>query len=93
MNDATPTSTPSGTPRRVLPWGLVWMLVWLIPLVALLGPVEWVLTAVALVLAQVWFFHYSDVFALGGYSWLVLVRDALIVFLRRAHAAESESPN
>ena len=33
----------------------------------LLEPAAWVLTAAALVLAQVWFFHYSDVFALGGY--------------------------
>jgi hypothetical protein len=72
-------------------------LVWLIPFVALLGPLEWVLTAAALVLAQVWFFHYSDVFALGGYSWLVLGRDALVVLLfvatvsaLRRRAAEDE---
>jgi uncharacterized membrane protein len=56
-------------------------LVWLVPLVALLGPLEWALTAVALVLAQVWFFHYRDVFALGGYVWLVAARDALVVAL------------
>jgi uncharacterized membrane protein len=56
-------------------------LVWLVPLVALLGPLEWALAATALVLAQVWFFHYSDVFALGGYVWLVLVRDVVIVLL------------
>jgi uncharacterized membrane protein len=56
-------------------------LVWLVPLVLLLEPVAWVLTAVALVLAQVWFFHYSDVFALGGYVWLVLIRDLLLVTL------------
>jgi uncharacterized membrane protein len=48
-------------------------LVWLVPFATLLGPVVWVLTALALVLAQVWFFHYRDVFALGGYVWLVLV--------------------
>jgi uncharacterized membrane protein len=69
--------------------------VWLIPLVALLGPVEWLLTAAALVLAQLWFFHYSDVFALGDYVWLVVVRDVLIVALfvvlcRRA--AKDEDP-
>jgi len=56
-------------------------LVWLVPLAALLGPLEWTLVAAALVLAQVWFFHYSDVFALGGYGWLVLVRDLLVVLL------------
>jgi uncharacterized membrane protein len=56
-------------------------LVWLVPLVVLLQPLEWVLTAVALVLAQVWFFHYRDVFALGGYIWLVALRDVLVVAL------------
>jgi uncharacterized membrane protein len=56
-------------------------LVWLIPLVVVLGPLEWVLTAAALVLAQVWFFHYSDVFALGGYLWLVALRDVLVLAL------------
>jgi hypothetical protein len=39
------------------------------------------LAAAALVLAQVWFFHYSDVFALGGYVWLVLIRDLLVLAL------------
>jgi len=56
-------------------------LVWLIPLVALLQPLEWVLTAAALVLAQVWFFHYRDVFSLGGYIWLVALRDLIVVAL------------
>jgi len=56
-------------------------LVWLLPFVALLGPVAWALTAAALVLAQVWFFHYRDVFALGGYVWLVALRDLLVVAL------------
>ena len=56
-------------------------LVWLVPFAVLLGPLEWVLTAVALVLAQIWFFHYSDVFALGGYGWLVLVRDLVVLAL------------
>jgi hypothetical protein len=39
------------------------------------------LTAAALVLAQVWFFHYSDVFALGSYVWVVLIRDLLVFAL------------
>src|SRR5204863_3598427 len=56
-------------------------LVWVLPLVALLSPLEWLLTAVALVLAQVWFFHYRDVFSLGGYVWLVLLRDLVVVAL------------
>jgi hypothetical protein len=53
-------------------------LVWFIPLAVVLGPLVWALTAAALVLAQVWFFHYHDVFALGGYVWLVLLRDLLL---------------
>jgi uncharacterized membrane protein len=56
-------------------------LVWLVPLVVLLKPLEWLLAATALALAQVWFFHYSDVFALGGYIWLVALRDLLVVAL------------
>jgi uncharacterized membrane protein len=56
-------------------------LVWLIPFVVLLQPLEWMLAAAALVLAQVWFFHYSDVFALGGYVWLVALRDVLVLLL------------
>ena len=56
-------------------------LVWLVPFVVLLQPLEWGLTAAALVLAQVWFFHYRDVFALGGYIWLVALRDLLVVAL------------
>jgi uncharacterized membrane protein len=54
-------------------------LAWVVPLVVLLGPAAWVVTAAALVLAQIWFFHYADVFALGGYVWLVLARDLLVV--------------
>jgi uncharacterized membrane protein len=56
-------------------------LVWLIPFVVLLQPLEWLVAAAALVLAQVWFFHYTDVFALGGYVWLVALRDVLVVVL------------
>jgi uncharacterized membrane protein len=56
-------------------------LVWVVPFVLLLEPAVWALTAVVLVLAQVWFFHYRQVFALGGYVWLVLVRDLLVLGL------------
>jgi uncharacterized membrane protein len=55
--------------------------VWLVPFVLLLEPDAWILAAAALVLAQLWFFHYSDVFALGGYVWLVLIRDLLVAAL------------
>jgi len=74
-------------------------LVWLVPFVVLLGPAAWLLTTAALVLAQVWFFHYSDVFTLGDYVWLVLVRDLLIVALfvvavtsLRRRATKDEDP-
>jgi uncharacterized membrane protein len=56
-------------------------LVWLVPFVLLLEPATWILAAAALVIAQLWFFHYRDVFALGGYVWLVLIRDLLVVAL------------
>jgi uncharacterized membrane protein len=72
-------------------------LVWLLPFVVLLGPAAWVLTVAALVLAQLWFFHYADVFALGDYVWLVLLRDLLVLALffvalsaLRVRAAEHE---
>jgi uncharacterized membrane protein len=74
-------------------------LVWLVPFVLLLEPAAWVLVAAALVLAQVWFFHYSDVFGLGGYVWLVPIRDLLILalflvalFRLRSLAPEDEDP-
>ncbi|MDQ2968600.1 MAG: glycosyltransferase 87 family protein [Actinomycetota bacterium] len=74
-------------------------LVWLVPFVLLLEPAAWVLAAAALVLAQVWFFHYSDVFTLGEYVWLVLIRDLLVLALfalalvtLRRPAPEDEDP-
>jgi uncharacterized membrane protein len=56
-------------------------LVWLVPFALLLEPAAWALAAAALVLAQIWFFHYGGVFALGGYVWLVLIRDLLVLAL------------
>jgi hypothetical protein len=74
-------------------------LVWLLPFVVFLGPVAWLLIAAAAVLAQIWFFQYADVFALGDYIWLVAARDLLVVVLfgaaivaLRGHAAEDEDP-
>jgi uncharacterized membrane protein len=55
-------------------------LVWLIPLVVAAG--GWVaiaLTAVSLVLAQVWFFHYHALFRLAWPTWLLLARDLLVL--------------
>jgi uncharacterized membrane protein len=74
-------------------------LVWLIPFVLLLDVPAWFVAAGALVLAQVWFFHYSDVFALGGYVWLVVLRDLLVLALfalalleLRGRAVKDEDP-
>jgi hypothetical protein len=59
--------------------------VWLVPLVPLVAPPFGVaasaLLAAALVVAQLWFFHYRDVFALEGIVWLVVVRDVLLLVL------------
>ena len=55
-------------------------LVWLVPLVVLAG--SWIavaLTAIALVLAQVWFFHYHALFRLAWPTWLLLARDVLVL--------------
>jgi uncharacterized membrane protein len=55
-------------------------MVWVLPFAVLLGPIEWALVTLALVLAQFWFFHYHHG-ALGGYFWLVLVRNVALVVL------------
>jgi hypothetical protein len=50
--------------------------------------------ATALVLDQVWFFHYRSIVELGGRSWAVLGRDVLVivlfVVLLRRDAAKDE---
>jgi 4-amino-4-deoxy-L-arabinose transferase-like glycosyltransferase len=71
-------------------------LVWLVPLVVLVfRPVAWALLGAALVLAQLWFFHYPGLSELSDRNWLVLVRDlvlaAVFVVLLR-HAAKDEDP-
>src|SRR5207248_8366052 len=71
-------------------------LVWLMPLVVLAG--SWVavsLTAVSLVLAQAWFFHYHALFRLAWPTWLLLVRDLLVLgaFLVLAGALARGQPD
>jgi uncharacterized membrane protein len=64
-------------------------LVWLLPLVlAGGGAVATALMAVALVLAQVWFFHYHALFRLGWPVWLLFARDLAMVALYGVLAAE-----
>ena len=70
-------------------------LVWLVPLVPLVESLAaWALLAVALVLDQVWFFHYHSLVTLGDRSWFVLARDVLVVVLfvvvLRRNAAKQE---
>ena len=59
--------------------------VWLIPLVLLVpgrtGIAAIAMVGAALVLAQIWFFHYSHVFQLEGITWLIVLRDALLLAL------------
>jgi uncharacterized membrane protein len=59
--------------------------VWLIPLVLLLpgatGIAAVSLVTASLVLAQIWFFHYSHLFQLESISWLVVARDTLLLAL------------
>jgi uncharacterized membrane protein len=63
-------------------------LVWLLPLVVAAGDVlALALAALALVLAQVWFFHYGALFRLEWPVWLLLVRDLAVVALYFALAA------
>ncbi|HSC51962.1 MAG TPA: glycosyltransferase 87 family protein, partial [Gaiellaceae bacterium] len=64
-------------------------LVWLLPLVlAGGGAVATALLAIALVLAQVWFFHYHALFRLEWPVWLLLVRNLAMVALYGVLAAE-----
>ncbi len=71
-------------------------LVWLVPLVILLlRPFVWALVAAALVLAQIWFFHYPGLAQLSDRSWFVLVRDLLLVAVFAVllrDAAKDEDP-
>jgi uncharacterized membrane protein len=63
-------------------------LVWLLPLVvAAGGPVAVALAAAAVVLAQVWFFHYGALFRLEWPVWLLLARDLVMVVLYGVLAA------
>jgi uncharacterized membrane protein len=56
--------------------------VWLLPLVVVAGgPVAVALAAAAVVLAQVWFFHYGALFRLEWPVWLLLARDLVMVAL------------
>ena len=63
-------------------------LVWLIPLVPFGGAIAWALLAAALVLAQSWYFHYHDLWAVGPQVWTLLARDLVLVALFVVLSAE-----
>jgi hypothetical protein len=66
---------------------------WLVPLVVIAG--SWLaigLTAGALVLGQVWFFHYHALFRIAWPVWLLVVRDLLVVAAFAALAAALAQP-
>jgi uncharacterized membrane protein len=63
-------------------------LVWVVPLVVVAGgPFAVALAAAAVVLAQVWFFHYGALFRLEWPVWLLLARDLVMVALYGVLAA------
>ena len=54
---------------------------WLVPLVPLAGAAAGALLALCLVLGQVWFSRYPELFAIEGVAWLVVTRNAVLVAL------------
>jgi uncharacterized membrane protein len=56
-------------------------LVWLIPLVPFGGAVAAALLVVALALAQSWYFHYRELWAVGWPVWPLLARNLVLVAL------------
>ncbi|HEY8773860.1 MAG TPA: glycosyltransferase 87 family protein [Gaiellaceae bacterium] len=63
-------------------------LVWLIPLAPFGGVVAAVLLVAALALAQSWYFHYHDLWAVGPQAWTLLARNLFLVALFAVLMAE-----
>jgi hypothetical protein len=55
--------------------------VWLIPLVPFGGIAAMLLLLAALGLAQSWYFHYHDLWAVGPQAWTVLARNVVLLAL------------
>ena len=53
--------------------------VWLIPLAPFGGAIAAALVVVALALAQSWYFHYHELWAVGPQVWTLLARDLALV--------------
>ena len=63
-------------------------LVWLIPLAPFGGVAAAVLLVAALALAQSWYFHYHDLWAVGPQVWTLLARNLVLVALFAVLTAE-----
>jgi hypothetical protein len=56
-------------------------LVWLIPFVPFVGLAAVALFVAALALAQSWYFHYHELWAVGSQAWTLLARNLVLVAL------------
>lgn len=56
-------------------------LVWLIPFVPFAGLAAGALFVAALALAQSWYFHYHELWAVGSQAWTLLARNVVLVAL------------
>jgi hypothetical protein len=63
-------------------------LVWLIPLAPFGGAAAGALLVVALALAQSWYFHYHDLWAVGPQVWTLLARNLVLIVLFAVLTAE-----
>jgi hypothetical protein len=62
--------------------------VWLIPLAPFGGVAAALLLVIALILAQSWYFHYHDLWAVGPQVWTLLARNLVLVALFALLTAE-----
>jgi glycosyl transferase family 87 len=67
--------------------------VWLIPFVPFGGIAAAVLFVAALALAQSWYFHYRDLWAVGPQVWPLLARNALLVALYALFLWKTSTPS
>jgi len=68
-------------------------LVWLIPLVPFGGALAAALLVAALALAQSWYFHYRDLWAIGWPVWPLLARNLLLVALYGVLLRKTSTPS
>jgi hypothetical protein len=68
-------------------------LVWLIPLIPFGGAAATLLLVVALALAQSWYFHYSQLWAVGWPVWPLLARNLLLVAVYALLLRKTSTPS